>query len=228
MAKILFTAVVADMRNKLNGSVFSKNRYGSYVRTKVTPVNPQTGFQQAQRQALGSLSSGWRGLTQAQRQGWIDAAPSFPIIDIYGNSQILSGQALYVQLNLNLTVAGQTLITDAPSPDSIPSMALTAVAGAAGTPALTATFDISTVPAGYTLVVYCTPLINVGRLFVKNRYRVIGTETLTAGVANLLAKWNTRFGALVAAKNVFVTARLISNTSGQAGVPVSNYATIAA
>ena len=42
MAKILTTAIVADIRNKLNGSVFSKNRYGAYVRTKVTPVNPQT------------------------------------------------------------------------------------------------------------------------------------------------------------------------------------------
>jgi hypothetical protein len=29
MAKVLFTAVVADMRNKLNGTVFSKNRYGA-------------------------------------------------------------------------------------------------------------------------------------------------------------------------------------------------------
>ena len=42
MAKIKMTAIVADMRNKLNGSVFSRNRGGAYIRTKVTPINPQT------------------------------------------------------------------------------------------------------------------------------------------------------------------------------------------
>ena len=55
MAKILMTAIVADIRNKLNGSVFSKNRYGAYVRTKVTPVNPQSTAQQNTRNNL-SLS----------------------------------------------------------------------------------------------------------------------------------------------------------------------------
>lgn len=46
MAKIKFGMMMTDARGKLGGQVFSKNRSGSYVRTKVTPVNPQTTTQQ--------------------------------------------------------------------------------------------------------------------------------------------------------------------------------------
>ena len=42
MAKIKFGMMMTDASGKLGGQVFSKNRGGSYVRTKVTPTNPQT------------------------------------------------------------------------------------------------------------------------------------------------------------------------------------------
>ena len=45
------------------------------------------------RNRLSTNSQAWRGLTEAQRQGWIDAAINFPFTDIYGNTKILSGQA---------------------------------------------------------------------------------------------------------------------------------------
>lgn len=55
-----------DGRGKIGGHVASKNRSGAYARIKVTPVNPQTTFQQVARNLLTSLSQGWRALTQAQ------------------------------------------------------------------------------------------------------------------------------------------------------------------
>ncbi len=66
MAKIKMTAIVADIRNKLNGTVFAKNRGGAYMRTKVTPVNRQTSDQSTVRNRLGSFAQGFRGLTQDQ------------------------------------------------------------------------------------------------------------------------------------------------------------------
>ena len=63
MAKIKLSAIVSEMRGKLNGSVFSKNRGGAYIRTKVTPVNPQSLAQGLVRATLTNLSQAWRGLT---------------------------------------------------------------------------------------------------------------------------------------------------------------------
>src|SRR5574337_1436553 len=134
MAKILTTAIVADIRNKLNGSVFSKNRYGSYVRTKVTPVNPQTAFQVGIRSVLTSQSQAWRGLTDAQRQSWIDAAVNFPVTDIFGNIKHLSGSALFVKLNTVLYNAGFATLTVAPSPVALAAISAGILTAAAGTP----------------------------------------------------------------------------------------------
>jgi hypothetical protein len=218
MAKVLFTAVVADMRNKLNGTVFSKNRYGAYTRTKVTPVNPQTTFQSAVRTNFGNTSGAWRGLTQAQRNAWIAQAQFFPIIDIFGNSKVLSGQALYQQLNRNLFTAGQSAISSPPSPAAIPAFyAVSCASSVAGADTVTA--SVTTVPAGHTMMVAVTPGLTPGIGFAKNRFRVLETATLTASVATITTAYRARFGTPVAGNKLFVKLYLIDNTTGQMSVP---------
>src|SRR3546814_3353017 len=49
ISKVKFGALMTDARGKLGGHVFSKNRAGSYLRTKVTPVNQQTSYQTSVR-----------------------------------------------------------------------------------------------------------------------------------------------------------------------------------
>ena len=103
MARVLFTAVVADMRNKLNGTVFSKNKSGAYTRTKVTPVNPQSASQTQNRQRLSRFSQLWRTLSIAAITAWNDLAKSQPFgTDVFGNPKFLSGLSLFVKLNSNI------------------------------------------------------------------------------------------------------------------------------
>lgn len=224
MALIKYSALVSDMRNKLNGSVASANRYGSYLRNKVTPVNPQTSFQQAARQRLGNLSASWRGLTQAQRNSWINGTDSFPFTNIFGDIKHLSGQTLFVKLNTNLLKIGEAQIDVAPLPVAIPAIAATAITVEETADALTAlavTVTPGTVPAGYALAVYATPPINPGVAFVKNQYRFIGVGTLAAGELDLLADYSARFGSVaLEGQSVFVRLALVSTTTGQQGVPV--------
>lgn len=220
MAKVLFTAVVADMRNKLNGTVFSKNRYGSYTRTKVTPVNPQTTAQQNARNILSTNSQNWRGITEAQRQSWIDAAPDFPFTDIFGNSKILSGQALYVKLNNNLNIVGELAIAAAPTPVSIPAFSLTLVTAddSANTVIVTGT---TPVPANFALVFQATPNVTPGKSFVKNLFRNTSIQAAAAtSPYNISADYIALFGDPVTGMKIFVRAFLVSTISGQAGIPV--------
>lgn len=220
MAKVLFTAVVADMRNKLNGSVFSKNRGGAYIRTKVTPVNPQTTAQQNVRGAFGARSQAWGGLTEEQRQSWIDAAPSFPVTDIFGSSKILSGSQLYQKLNLNLASAGQAAITTAPTPAEMPSLVSLSLDATDG-PLMTITAGIAAVPAGHTAVLFATPNIAPGISFVKNRFRKIGTIAAAGDIdaANILPLYQSVFADPIAGQKITVRMFLVNNNTGQAGVP---------
>ena len=229
MAKIKTTAIVADIRNKLNGSVFSKNRYGSYVRTKVTPVNPQSTAQQNQRNQLATNAQAWRGLTEAQRQAWIAAASNFPFTDIFGDTKTLSGSALYVKLNNNLVGAGQAAISDPPAPVAIPALVLGTFTAAETGATVSLAFTDTPVPAGFAIIVDATPNIGAGKSFVKNLFRRI---TTLAAAATSPASLGTAFAAVhgtpVAGQKIFVRAFLVSTDSGQAGIPVQAMAIVGA
>lgn len=230
-AKIKYSALVSDMRNKLNGSVASKNRFGSYLRNKVTPVNPQTSFQQIVRQQLGAFSSQYRGLTPAQRSSWINGAQNFPFTDIFGDIRYLSGQMLFVKLNINLANAGSAAIQSAPLPVGVPELTVESVTATAAAGALTAlTIDVSeaTVPAGFALAVYATPPTPASIQFVKNRYRFIGVTTVAAGVADIQAAYEARLGGGAnAGEMIHVRVALINTTTGQQGVPSGTVGLIA-
>lgn len=226
MAKVLLGAGTTDMRNKVNGWVYSRNRYGNYVRTKVTPINPQTQHQQKARQQLGTLSSQWRGLTEAQRKGWIQASPSFPVTDVFGFPLQLAGNALFIALNRNLLKIAATKIEDAPVPVGIPDLFATSLTADSATPALSIAISEDTIPTGFQLAVYATPNIGPGIGFVKNRYRFIGTATAATGVVDILSIWQSRFGTMTSGQKIAVRIALVSSTTGQSGVPSATSAII--
>lgn len=227
MAKILFTAVVADMRNKLAGTVFSKNKAGAYARTKVSPVNRRTADQTIVRQRLGTLSQGWRGLSSEQRSAWSSASANFPKKDQFGNTYFLTGAQLYVGLNTNLATAAQSGITTPLAPVEIPEYTIETVTADASTPNLLITMS-GAVPAGCTLIVQATQQVSAGRTFVSNLFRQI--NVIPAGTAmaarDFIIGYTAKFGALAAGNVIGIRCYLISDESGQAGVPSDILVTI--
>lgn len=219
MAKVLFTAAVADARGKLNGTVFSKNRGGAYIRTKVSPVNAQTPAQQGVRASLSNFAQAWRGLTANQRAGWNGAVENYKKTDIFGNSRNPSGFNLYVRLNQNLSTISQTPIDDAPLPSSVGSPGALTVTAAAGTPALSIAFANAPVPADTTMVIQGTAQVSQGKNFVKNLFRQFRL-VVAAGTSpvNALAAYNTKFGTLVAGTKIGIRAYYISDLTGIAGI----------
>lgn len=224
MSKIKYSALVSDVRNKLNGSVLSKNRYGNYIRNKTTPVNPQTTAQQNARAALAANAQAWAGLTEAQRLSWKALAAELPFTDIFGDSKILAANSMYVKLNGNLQKIGETALPAAPEKVSVPAVEislLVATQTAGALTALDATISPATIPAGFALAIYATPAIGAGRNFVKNQFRFLGVApTPVGGIIDLEPLWNARFGGVLAGQKIFVRAALVSQDSGQQGIPV--------
>lgn len=222
MTKVKYSALVSEMRNKLNGSVMSKNRYGNYIRNKVTPVNPQTSYQLEQRANLSSLSASWRGLTQSQRDSWANSAKDRPRTDIFGDSKILTGQALYVSANLNLLASATATIDEPGVLVDVPLIAISdlLVEITAGEySAADLTVSPASIPAGFKLIVYATPGVSAGISFVKNRFRYLGTFIPTVGVINLQPALTARFGVQSIGDKIFVRVALVSTSTGQLGLP---------
>lgn len=110
MAKIVFGGGVSQASGKIGGTVYARNKGGSYSRNFVVPTNPQTAKQAAQRNLLGLKSAAWRSITDVQRDAWISWADENPILDRLGNSIVLSGAQAYNKINMNRTNAGDAAV----------------------------------------------------------------------------------------------------------------------
>lgn len=226
--KIKFGALVTDGRGKIGGHVASKNRGGAYLRTKVTPVNPQTVYQADVRNRLTTYAQAWRALTSAQRSAWNGAVASFQKTDIFGDLKNPSGLNLYVRLNSNIEEVGGTPLTLPPLPSEVTGpLTITLTASVTG-PAMSLAWTGGAVPTDMAWIVRATPQVSPGKSFVKNLYRNIAqiSEASTTPY-NLLAEYNTRFGTLVEGQKIFVEVVPVNSATGLKGTPLSTSVIVA-
>lgn len=212
--KVKFGAIVTDGSGKLGGHVFSKNRGGNYMRTKVTPVNPRSLRQTAVRAIFAVISSAWSALSDAQRLSYKGFVDAYAKTNIFGDLKIPSAKALHQQLNQNLLNSEQAAQTTCPAPVAVPSAGLSAVDYDNVGNFLNVTCDNDT--TGAKVVFFATPPMSQGTAFVKNKLRQIAVEGGGAGVTyDLMAAYVAKFGALVDGANYQFMVKVI-NTNGQA------------
>lgn len=190
------------------GTTASRNRYGQYLRTRATPVNPNSGNQGTCRNRLSVNAAAWRALTSGQRAGWADLGNSMIRTDSLGQSNPLTGFSAYVSINNNQLAAGNAVISDAPAlvtPSGLLTATLT-LTSASFSLAYTAT----PLGTGIRLFTYCSPQRSAGRGY-ESDYRLIAVSAAAAASpANLLAAYTARFGAPVTGNRIFLRLRLYS------------------
>lgn len=216
--------LLSDARNKLGGSVASKNRGGNYFRSRVAPVQPRSTAQQQVRSNLATLSGMWKGLTDDQRAAWSALASGITLKDSLGNSYKPSGSQLFVGCNRNLSTVDESVVDDAPvSKPDFEDVTPLVLVGTAGTPGLHVTTGMSAAPTGFVILVEATPQLSAGIAYLgKSAYRVIGHYAATSFASvNILAAYNARFGALVAGARIGVKVSLVEIASGFQSTPAS-------
>jgi hypothetical protein len=203
MAKVKFSALISEMRNKLNGSVFSRNRAGNYLRNKVTPVNPQTAFQTAVRALLTDASQSWRELTQAFRDAWYSATSNFTGTDIFADVRTPSGSNLYAKLFINASNVGDTPLSQPPAVISSPGIVENGLIFNTGISVLTFTDIAMAIPANTALLVRASAGMSAGRRFVKGRSRILIYYYTGADLdTNIWAQYVAHFGAPIVGERV--------------------------
>ena len=214
MAKIKFGAMMVDASGKLGGQVFAKNRGGSYIRTKTTPLNPQTTAQMSIRGIFASISSAWSTLTDVQRNSWNNFVGDYARTDVFGDLRNPSGKNLFQRLNQNLAISGQSLIDVCTTPSEVPFADVVSAVGSVGS----GTLEVATAgdTTGSKVVVWATPQLSQGTKFVKNKLRQIeafaGGSAITADIYN---SYVAKFGAASEGANIYIGVRVI-NANGQA------------
>lgn len=218
MAKCKFGMMMTDARGKLGGHVFTKNRAGAIIRTKVTPSNARTERQMFIRNALSTISANWSPLTQDQRDGFDGAVEQWQGTNIFGDIVNPTGKTLFTKLNLNLVNSAQAQITAVPVKATLPKFVVSAVTNdGTGIEA-----SVTGNAVGFKIVVSATAPQSQGTSFYKGKYRQIGVIAGSAAIKlDLTTLYQAKFGSAAADANVSFQFIVVLAT-GQASIPVTS------
>lgn len=222
MALAKYGGIISELRGKEAGVIFSRNAYGSYMKQKVSPVNPQTQKQLDQRTLMGNMAQAWAGLSSGDKDSWENLGSQVTRVNRFGDTTYYTGFSLFMKCNRNIVLVGGTPVDTASSVPSIPVLSITNLEPDLTIPSMNLAFT-PTVPTGFAMVVYYTNNILTGRRFVKNYYRLVQVVA-AAGTSpeNSYAEWLAYFGSvMVEGAQIFVKAKLIHVASGFEGVPAT-------
>lgn len=200
MGKIQFGSFVTDMRGKVGGSIYSKNAFGSYVKNKTIPINPNTPAQQAARAQFATVSQDWANLTRAQKRAWGANAINYQQKDVFGKVYTPSGFGMFMSLNGNLSTVGAEKLVAPPSITPPPDMYDFNMDADISATAINVFETGMAVPADTAWVITMTPQVNnsVNTQFVaKSKIAIIPAGTQLANV-NLWADYLAKFGLPIA------------------------------
>ena len=216
--KVKYGQIIAEGRGKLGGLVGSRNTYGAYFRTKVTPTNPGTAAQIQSRQYMTNASQAWKGLTEAQRLLWNSTSLNYSRTDIFGDQANLTGFNLFMRLNKNLLEIGEAQITNAPQPVEVDGQ--TSISVVADTTA--GTMNITFAPAitaDSKVLLFATPALSAGKNFVKSELRKVKIMDVgDVSPFDAAADYIVKYGALPpVGSKIFVAMKAIDKATGNPG-----------
>ena len=221
MAKLQLSVIATGISGKHSGGVFLKGNGGVNIRKKVRPMQTASDYQANIKSRLTLVQSMWSTLSSGQLKAWNLLAKMVKSSNVFGDKFALSGISLFQRLNNNLTIAGQPTISNAPVFVNVATLTIfTLTVTHLGI--VTIVFTPTPVPADVTVIFSLTPPIKPSRQVRNNDFRAVnrgvpgGTSPLDSSAAYV-----ARFGSVIPVGSlVFCQAKMINNTTGQAGLPL--------
>jgi len=236
MANIKLGGLAQDVRGSLNGTVFSRNRGGAYVRTKVSPVQPVSEFSARARAAFSAIAVAWSGTLDAgERVLWEAYAAAHPYVNVFGDAITLSGIAMFQAINRMELQLGHALISDPTA--IVPTSPITPGASAVVTETDSAIDEITAIVAGNlavgeNLYIFATLPLAPALTPQKTDYRLLNIDSGQQPVilTDLVALYNARFNTPYApvGHKISFSVRVVDPDTGSQGSPIITTVAIAA
>jgi hypothetical protein len=213
MALIRLGGLVTQISGKIGGQTLGTSASGSYIKNTGTPRKAITLLQQTKMQRMATTAQAWRALTQAQRDVYISASPSYPYLNRVGETKFYSGYAIFCKLRNNLLNIGST-----PTPAPLPLTTFPPLSS----PTLSYLGGIFTLSAGGTFAsatyrFFCSRPASKGvtqgyknKFFIRNV-----TSVELSGGLNVSAELTAKFGAIAPGQKIYWRLDGIDTTNGQ-------------
>lgn len=175
----IVSPVFGEMRGKVGGVVWSRNKGGPYLRLRSTPTNPNTARQQAVRNYVGWCATTWSEvLTEPEREQWREWAETHSWTNSLGITIFLTALDWYTMVNARLLdCAGAPITTpdDLSAPGPLETMVLAIPTATTCTIAFT-----PELPSGYRLVLWGSGPLGLGQNPNFRQMRLIGYSAADA------------------------------------------------
>lgn len=183
-------AMVGDLSGSIGSTTASRNKFGSYFRQKVVPVNPNTTRQQTMRGIFATLVNNWTStLTQPERDDWTNWANNTTINGSDGQPINITGQNAYIRFNTVRLQIGETRVDIAPTTFSngTPPTSFITLLGSLPDQIgeVSAVMSTKILIAGLAaddgdMVLWLGAPVNTSRKFFKGPYQFSSSEAVTA------------------------------------------------
>lgn len=229
MALVRFGTGVAEIRGSVGGSVYSRARGGATIRNRITPINPNTSFQDDARQRFSDQTSAYSSLTIPQLLSWETLASTAQRSNVFGETYTPSPKQLFMEINLNRDLAAMTQLLSAPASavrplPPQPSLVLPfAVEPVQLLGVLTALVVVNgSAQTGVKWNVYATPPLSPAVRDGSRYFRFI-QSTNPAATVNIFDAYEDRYGEDVPANAgdiIIVQLKSVDTTNGVASDPI--------
>lgn len=236
MARVIYSALISDMRGTLGGSYFSRSKQGAVIVSKVSRVNNKSyrasvglakyvNSQTSIRQYMKIITAKWGTLSIAEQAAWAQFALSGLITAKKTTGAPVSGYNCYVKINMRLWLWHNNYI-------SVPPIYLTVAGiGSVNSPVITpSSFRVNTqyhISSSFRLEIAATRSMSGGRQPKQSDFKILGyyLKTSTA-LVNVYPSYVLNFGAPVVNAIIHVRCQVVNIVTGQASDYYYNQAVV--
>lgn len=192
MARIKPSALITDIRGKVQGTVFQQSQGGLIIRNNPAPINPSTIPQNVARNISFNLQQRWIALTDAQRIAWQNFATFTPQGQKNNPNRFLNGQQVFIKLNTNRIRYSKVVIDDPvfQAPSQLP-LQIEIVKSGAG---VTLQTNVSPVVADQFIILFLTFAVPFSVNSPGNRLKLIPFVTTSATTLDIDDEFIAVFG----------------------------------
>ena len=228
MANLLYSSTVGLLSGSVGNETYSRNRSGAIVKAKKTTGYPPSPYSTVINTNFSTISQAWSsGLTQMERDSWINAAPNFKKNNRLTEKFTPSGFNLFMSINLRLLAIGEAMITVPPNKIIFPQISINSFVGSQTPQILRLNVSPSGFIANYRYEYWLTSQLSVGisSWWKYRRLLLVSNDTIPSPIA-LRPAYVARFGPLVTGSKIYVGVIPIDILTGLKGSMITSMCVI--
>jgi hypothetical protein len=194
MARIVYSALIDNIRGSIGGTTFQRNAYGYTVKHKPNMVKPWTADQKFMQICFTRAVKAWKEAADATRANWETWATTNPQYAKHNPSSVLSGFACFTKWHM-FEFMGNGSVDTAPQL-TIPAAPPITIKIILAAGVLTLDITVTGGQEDWDIYFFLSQPFGTAQNFIGTKTRYIAKLTDLTGATVITASYPTKWGSL--------------------------------